>query len=73
METDGSWTLIAMTSVPVINIKICTGCGRCVAVCPKNIITLEVTGFRKYAFITNPEICNSCNICLQVCPIAAIY
>jgi ferredoxin len=50
----------------------CTGCGRCVAVCSERLFTLEVSGFRKHAVITEPERCTQCLKCLLACPVGAI-
>ena len=60
------------TEAPVINIKRCSGCGRCVAACPERIITLEPENHRKHAVITAPQQCTDCRACIAVCPIEAI-
>jgi pyruvate formate lyase activating enzyme len=41
----------------------CTGCGRCVPVCPNNAITLY--GDKSH---TNRELCNGCGKCAEICP-----
>jgi len=74
VETDGTRAVKPEKNcVPQIDPVRCTGCGRCVAACPKKIITLEVSGYRKYALINPPELCNSCGRCILNCPVEAIY
>lgn len=49
---------------------LCSACGACFSVCPKNAITYsETTIGRKYALI-DEEKCIDCGICRQVCPSA---
>jgi len=46
---------------------VCRGCGTCVAVCPSNALTLEVTdgGFR---VTCDERACVNCGLCARVCP-----
>jgi nitroreductase/NAD-dependent dihydropyrimidine dehydrogenase PreA subunit len=46
---------------------LCTGCGRCVDICPKDTITLK----QEKAVVTGPE-CLHCGHCLAVCPTEAV-
>ncbi|TGU74110.1 4Fe-4S dicluster domain-containing protein [Geomonas terrae] len=57
---------------PEIDPDRCTGCGRCVAACHERCITLEVSGFRKYALLVRPQLCNGCGACLAACPVRAL-
>ncbi|ACD96420.1 4Fe-4S dicluster domain-containing protein [Trichlorobacter lovleyi] len=59
-------------AAPLIDTRRCSGCGRCVAVCPERIITLETTHHRKHAVITEPHRCTTCGRCITVCPLEAI-
>ena len=72
METDGPGTLIGEVIAPIVDTKLCSGCGRCVAACPEKIITLETVQFHKNAVILYPERCNACKRCEQACPVAAL-
>lgn len=48
--------------------KICTGCGACVKICPRQAITLkpDKEGFL-YPSI-NESLCSHCSLCVQKCP-----
>ena len=48
---------------------LCTGCGACAEVCPKNAISLvqKADGFRKPQI--RPDICVGCHMCGNACPI----
>ena len=48
---------------------LCTGCGTCVAMCPKEAIEMRIDE-RKGIYVPkmNEEKCNSCGLCRRVCP-----
>lgn len=56
-----------MNMVPVIDTVKCTGCGRCVDVCPKQVLYLE----KKKAKINDNE-CMLCSHCYAVCESGAV-
>lgn len=56
-----------MKAVPSINQKKCTLCGRCVEICPKDVI--EINGSEIY---TNVDECMLCSHCYTVCPENAV-
>lgn len=63
---------IATEPLPEVAISRCTGCGRCVSACPARLFTLEVSGFRKYAALSEPARCSRCYACLAACPVGAL-
>lgn len=50
----------------------CTGCGRCVAVCPPHVLSLQTQGWRKFATLHDDAGCTGCADCLRICPFRAI-
>ncbi|HBN08301.1 MAG TPA: FeS-binding protein [Cyanobacteria bacterium UBA8530] len=73
MEADGPRTL-RITPHPIIVVKNdrCSGCGRCVAACPKKILTLVTSNHRKYATLLHQSRCNYCGACTAACLLDAI-
>jgi ferredoxin len=54
--------------LPKIDPKLCTGCHRCVDVCPTQaLIQLDGKAVLRY-----PERCTYCSACEEVCPEGAI-
>ncbi len=51
----------------------CSGCGRCVAACPLKLISLESSGYRKQAVISDIHRCSSCGLCMEACPVGAFF
>ncbi|MFO7578128.1 MAG: mercury methylation ferredoxin HgcB [Pelovirga sp.] len=45
----------------------CTGCGRCVDVCPHHVFVIS-----KKAMITDRDACMECGACARNCPVNAI-
>jgi coenzyme F420 hydrogenase subunit beta len=57
------------TIEPLARNDLCTGCGTCVAMCPKEAIEMRIDE-RKGIYVPkiNEEKCNSCGLCHRVCP-----
>lgn len=53
--------------IPVVDKKLCTGCGACVEACPPQAISLE----RERAVISE-KLCEECGVCAEECPEKAI-
>jgi 2-oxoglutarate ferredoxin oxidoreductase subunit delta len=53
----------------LINKKWCKGCGICVSLCPKNVLTTDNMG---KAAVANLHLCTGCKICERHCPDFAI-
>ena len=51
---------------------LCKGCGLCVTVCPKKIISLDTTVLNKKGYhpavVTEEEKCIACAFCATICP-----
>lgn len=52
-----------------VNIKWCKGCGLCVDVCPRKLLSLDDLGRVR---VDRPEECNGCGLCEATCPDLAI-
>lgn len=57
----------------------CKGCGLCVAVCPKGILSLDASAVNDLGYhpvrLTDAGACTSCALCARICPDAvfAVY
>lgn len=53
----------------VVEDDICTGCGTCIALCPKEAIKLTIDKKKGiYVPKLDEDECNNCGICFKVCP-----
>ena len=50
----------------------CTGCGRCVAVCPPAVLSLQPLVWLKRAALHDAAGCTGCGRCVPVCPFGAV-
>jgi len=51
----------------VVRDGLCTGCGTCAGVCPKNAVEMHVTSGLLKPKVDNSK-CNGCGLCLKCCP-----
>jgi DNA-directed RNA polymerase subunit D len=61
-------TLCGYKNLPAIDVGECTGCGKCVEVCPRNVLAME-DGRAK---ATNILECSLCKLCVDECEAGAI-
>lgn len=58
--------------IPVVNETQCTGCGKCVSVCPVEAMTIVSSNdphqHNKKKAKLNEEICLGCGVCVRSCP-----
>ncbi|EJN56184.1 4Fe-4S dicluster domain-containing protein [Loigolactobacillus coryniformis] len=55
-----------------IDRDLCIGCGRCVDICPGNLIQMVGEGENRKAEMMYPDECWGCISCIKVCPVQAI-
>jgi len=58
----------AARQVAQVNSERCTGCGRCMTVCPAQAIFFDSAG----KATVNTALCRSCGVCADQCPVQAI-
>lgn len=61
-------TLCGYKNLPSIEIGACDGCGKCVEVCPRHVLTVE----EGRAKATNILECSLCKLCIEECEAGAI-
>jgi len=53
----------------VVKDNLCTGCGTCYAMCPKEAISMKINERKGiYEPVIDESKCNNCGICYEVCP-----
>lgn len=58
--------------LPLIDPARCTGCGRCIAVCPEHVLAFRTQAWTKAAELADAPGCTGCGQCAPVCPFNAI-
>jgi coenzyme F420 hydrogenase subunit beta len=57
------------TILPVVKSGLCTGCGTCTGICPRNAIRMVIDKSRGiYIPQLDVERCNECGLCFEACP-----
>ncbi len=61
--------------IPVVDLDVCTGCGRCGEVCQYHAIVAFPSTAEEHrpAVLVFPELCHSCGGCVLECPVGAIH
>jgi NAD-dependent dihydropyrimidine dehydrogenase PreA subunit len=54
--------------LPALDERRCTGCGRCVAICPTDCLAMD----GRLPWLPRPLDCIRCSACAIVCPTSAI-
>ena len=54
--------------IPKVDKAKCTGCGKCVSVCPQNVFEMKAGKSE----VVRPEDCVECMACVENCPVEAI-
>jgi ferredoxin len=62
----------ARAPLPDINPARCTGCGRCIAICPVHVLGFETVRWTKFAVLVDAVPCTGCSLCEGRCPFNAI-
>lgn len=62
----------ARAPLPDIDPARCTGCGRCIAVCPEHVLAFETVRWTKFAVLVAADPCTGCSRCETRCPFNAI-
>lgn len=50
----------------------CSGCGKCVEKCRRDVLKMVNNGSCKYAILINPDNCIGCGNCIKACKSHAI-
>ena len=66
-QATGSGQTTSTAPKPVVDPNLCTGCQKCVAVCPVDAIEMK-----NHKAVIIKEKCTNCRICITSCPVSAI-
>ncbi|MBP9905141.1 MAG: 4Fe-4S binding protein [Rhodoferax sp.] len=58
--------------VAQVNTERCTGCGRCISVCPLALFVFETHDWKKRSVLREPSRCTGCDRCVAKCPVNAL-
>ncbi len=58
--------------LPAVSIQACTGCGRCIDLCPVAAVTLMTTDGKRPRARIEQALCLGCGVCARACPAQAI-
>lgn len=75
---------ISENRLPVVDKDLCVGCGKCVEVCPRNVMELHPESYKVRVLCRNHDIgryamkictrsCIACGLCVKKCPFDAIH
>ncbi len=53
--------------IPKVNNDACTGCGKCMRLCPVNAIKMENDSNNKKKAIIDESVCLGCGVCIRAC------
>lgn len=54
--------------LPLLDERLCIGCGECVALCPVDCLEMG----HALPWLPRPAACISCSVCVWVCPVDAL-
>lgn len=57
-----------MRELPILDVRKCTGCGDCIAICPTDCLEVD----RGLPWLPRPLDCISCSACVVICPVNAL-
>ncbi|MHA1594492.1 MAG: 4Fe-4S dicluster domain-containing protein [Candidatus Baldrarchaeia archaeon] len=57
---------------PIIIPEKCSGCGKCVDLCPSVPPAIKLVGCPSKAVVKEPDACLECGVCKAVCPTDAV-
>ncbi|MEM2514595.1 MAG: Coenzyme F420 hydrogenase/dehydrogenase, beta subunit C-terminal domain [Candidatus Bathyarchaeia archaeon] len=52
---------------------VCSGCGLCVALCPRKALRLGFSVEGHFKPFLNRALCNNCGLCVKICPFTSSY
>lgn len=53
----------------MVNRQLCTGCGACAAVCPRDAVRMEADGEGFFYPVIRKSTCTDCGLCTRTCPL----